>query len=290
MLDPAVDVSDYEAPLKELGYIKNENLELIARSAQGDPKRLAALAEELALTRPDVLVAGWGTLAPKALKAATADIPIVVTLVGDPVGAGLVQSLARPGGNLTGLSAQSTEFKGKQLELLLKCVPGQRTVAVLLNPDTPFSALSLKALEPAAAQMGIQLKIFNVRRPADFTSDQMDVLVAAGATSLLIVEDPLTSSIAHSVLEQATRLRLPTITGLSEYVRYGGLIGYGIDRRDIYRRAAGYIDKVLKGAKPSDLPVEVPTKFVLTLNLKTAKSLGIEIPPSLLLTADEIIE
>jgi len=289
MLDSEEHVYDFEEPLKELGYVRNDNLELLPRSAQGDPERLAALAEELALIRPDVLVAGWGTLAPKALKAATTDIPIVFTVVGDPVGAGLVQSLARSGGNLTGLSGQSTEFKGKQLELLLKCVPGQRMVAVLLNPDTPYSALSLKVLEPAAAQMGVQLKIFNVRRPADFTGDQMDLLVAAGATSLLIVEDPLTSSIAHSVLEQASRLRLPSITGLS-YVRSGGLIGYGIDRKDTYRRAAGYVDKVLKGAKPSDLPIELPTKFKLTLNLKTAKSLGIEIPPSLLLAADEIIE
>jgi putative ABC transport system substrate-binding protein len=289
-LEKGEAASQLIVPLRDLGYVEGRNLNFEHRSADGDPGRLAAMAEELVQAKPDVLVAGWGTLAPKALKTATATIPIVFATVGDPIGAGLVQTLARPGGNVTGLSGQSTELKGKQLQLLLTCVPGQRAVGVLLNPDTPYSALALKELRVAADREGIRLELLEVRRPPEFTAARMDALTASGATSLFVIEDPLTYSLRTNVVEQASRLRLATMTGLFDYVRSGGLMAYGSSQTRSYRRVADYVDKMLRGALPTDLPVEQPTKFELVINLKTAKALGLEIPPSVLALADEIIE
>jgi putative ABC transport system substrate-binding protein len=290
MLEKGEDDSQLIAALRDLGYIEGKNLSFAYRSADGDPGRLAAMAEELVQAKPDVLVAGWGTLAPKALKNATATIPIVFATVGDPIGAGLVQTLARPGGNVTGLSGQSTELKGKQLQLMLTCVPGQRVVGVLLNPDTPYSALALHALRAAADQEGIRLELLEVRSPSEFTAARMDALAASNATSLFVIEDPLTASLRTAVLDQAGRLRLPTMTGLVEYARSGGLMTYGASQMDMYRHAAEYADKILRGTHPSDLPVEQPTKFQLVINLKTAKAFGLAIPTSLLAIADEVIE
>ena len=290
-LDTGEDSSQFTGPLRDLGYVEGKNLNFEHRSAAGDPGRLAAMAEELVQAKPDVLVAGWGTLAPKALKTATATIPIVFATVGDPIGAGLVQTLARPGGNVTGLSGQSTELKGKQLQLLLTCVPGQSAVGVLLNPDTPYSALALKELRVAADREGIRLELLEVRRPPEFTAARMDALVASGATSLLVIEDPLTANLRAAVLDQASRLRLPTMSGGGvDYIRSGGLMSYGSSQRAMYRRAAEYVDKILKGTAPGELPVEQPTRFQLVINLKTAKALGLAIPPSLLAIADEVIE
>lgn len=279
-----------KGPLRDLGYLDGKNLNFVHRTAEGDASRLSAIAEELVRDRPDVLVAGWGTLVPKALKAATNNIPIVFTTVGDPIGAGLVQSLAHPGGNLTGLSGQSTEFKSKQLELLLGCIPEQRIVGVLLNPDTPYGALSLAQLRTAAERRDVRLELLQVSRPDQFTPERMDQLVRNGVTSLMIVEDPLAASIRGAVIEQAQRLRLPTITGIADYARAGGLMAYGFSQAANYRRAAELIDKILKGARPSDLPVEQPTRFELVVNLKTAKEFGIELPSLIMAAADEIIE
>ena len=290
-LEQGEDTSQFSGPLRELGYVEGKNLIFEHRSAEGDPGRLAALAEELVQAKPDVLVAGWGTLAPKALKSATSTIPIVFATVGDPIGAGLVQNLARPGGNLTGLSGQSTEFKSKQLQLLLTCVPNQRVVGVLLNPDTPYSGLALKELEAAANREGVRFEVLEVRKPAEFTTVRMEGLIASGATSLFVIEDPLTSSLRMAIVDQANRLRLPTMTGVIEFVLAGALMMYGPgSRRDRYRKAAEYVDKILKGANPRDLPVEQPTKFRLVINLKTASTLGVMIPPSVLAIADEVIE
>jgi putative tryptophan/tyrosine transport system substrate-binding protein len=289
-LDRGEDASQYTGPLRDLGYVEGKNLNFEHRSAGGDPARLAAMAEELVKAKPDVLVAGWGTLAPRALKTATATIPIVFATVGDPIGAGLVQTLARPGGNVTGLSGQATDLKGKQLQLLLTCVPGQRAVGVLLNPDTPYSALALKELRAAADQEGIRLELLEVRRPPDFTAARMDVLVASGATSLFVIEDPLIAYLQGAILDQVSRLRLPAMSGSVSAVRSGALMTYGASQREMYRRTAEYVDKILKGTPPGELPVEQPTKFQLVINLKTAKGLGLVIPPSLLATADEVIE
>ncbi|QPF93507.1 ABC transporter substrate-binding protein [Bradyrhizobium commune] len=279
-----------KGPLRDLGYIDGKNLSFIYRSADGDPGRLAAIAEDLVRDKPDVLVAGWGTLAPKALKAATDTIPIVFATVGDPIGAGLVQSLAHPGGNLTGLSGQSTEFKSKQLELLLGCIPGQRVIGVLLNPDTPYGALALAQLQTAAEQRGVRLELLEVRRPEQFTAERMDRLVLNGATSLMIVEDPLAAIIRDEVVAQALRLRLPTMSGFADYARSGGLMTYGFSQTANYRRAAELIDKILKGARPGDLPVEQPTRFELIVNLKTAKAFNLELPSLIMAAADEVIE
>jgi len=289
-LDSNETADQVKGPLAQLGYVDGKNLAFTHRSAGGDPARLAAIADELVRDKPDVLVAGWGTLAPKALKSATSSIPIVFVTVGDPIGAGLVQSLARPGGNVTGSSGQSTEFKSKQLELLLTCVPNEQVVGVLLNPDTPYSALALKQLTAAAEQKGVRLEILKVRQPADFTAESMDRLVLRGATSLLIVEDPLANTIRDEVIAQARRLHLATMTGLTAYAQAGALMVYGTDLSENYRRAAGYVDKILKGAKPADLPVVRSTKFELVINLKTAKTLGLSVPQSLLVAADEVIE
>jgi putative ABC transport system substrate-binding protein len=289
-LEEGEAVSQLIASLRDLGYVEGKNLNFEHRSADGDPGRLAAMAEELVQVKPDVLVAGWGTLAPKALRTATSTIPIVFSAVGDPIGAGLVQTLARPGGNVTGLSGQSTDLKGKQLQLLLTCVPGQRAVGVLLNPDTPYSALALKELRAAADREGVRLELLEVRKPAEFTAARMDALAASGASSLFVIEDPLTSSLRTNVVDQASRLRLATMTGIIDYARSGGLMAYGSSRNRYFRRVAEYVDKILRGALPTDLPVEQPTKFELVINLKAAKALGLEIPPSVLAIADEIIE
>ena len=289
-LEPDPNVARFSIKMDALGYIAGRNLVLNHRSADGDPARLASLAQELVGTKPDVLVAGFGTLVPKALKAATPSIPIVFTAVGDPIGADLVQSLGRPEGNLTGFSGQSADLKGKQLQLLMACVPNQKTVGVLLNPDTPYSALALKQLRTAADQYGVRLELLEIRKPADLTESRMAAVVAAGATSLFVIEDPLANSLRTMVNAQANQLRLPMMTGLSEYGPLGALMTYGPDVPDMYGRAAEYVDRILKGTSPRDLPVQQPTKFRLVVNLKTAKALGIDVPPTLLATADDLIE
>jgi putative ABC transport system substrate-binding protein len=284
------DATLLTGPLRTLGYVEGSNLAIVYRSAGGDPARLAALAEELVQAGPDVLVAGWGTLAPKALKAATATLPIVFSTVGDPVGSGLVQSLARPGGNVTGSSGQATEFKSKQLQLLLACVPGQKVVGVLLNPDTPYTALAFTELKAAADRVGVRLELMEVRKPEDFGSAHMDALVASGATSLFIMEDPLTTGLKARIVAEATRLRLPIMTGLAEFARAGALMTYGASATAWYLQTAHYVDKILKGAKPADLPVVQPTTFELVVNLKAAKAIGAVVPQSVLAIADEVIE
>lgn len=284
------DASLLTGPLRAFGYVEGKNLVVLYRSAGGDPARLAVLAEELVRATPDVLVAGWGTLVPKALKAATATLPIVFSTVGDPVGSGLVQSLARPGGNVTGSSGQATEFKSKQLQLLLACVPGQKVVGVLMNPDTPYTALALNELKTAADQAGVRLELLEARKPEDFTSARMDMLVASGATSLFIMEDPLTTGLIGSIVAELTRVRLPIMTGLAEFARAGALMTYGASATAWYVQTARYVDKILKGAQPADLPVMQPITFELVVNLRAAKAIGMVVPQSVLAIADEVIE
>jgi ABC-type uncharacterized transport system substrate-binding protein len=232
------------------------------RSADGDPKRLLPLAQELVREKPDVMLAGWGTLAPQALKAATSSIPIVFSSVGDPVRAGLVENLARPRANLTGFSGQATEFKGKQLQLLKEAVPGQSVVGVLRNPDTPYTALALNELRAAAMAEGTRLELLEIRAPEELSLARMAMLVATGATSLFVLDDPLTGNIRHHVVELAMRLRLPIMAGQRQYAPAGALLTYGTDRDSRYRRAAEYIAKILHGTNPGDLPVEQPTSVV----------------------------
>jgi putative ABC transport system substrate-binding protein len=252
-----------------LGYTRNKNLILEYRSAEGSPERLTQLAAELVQAMPDVLMAGFGTVAAKAAAAATKTIPVVFTGVGDPVGAGLVESLGRPGANVTGMSALATETSAKQLQFLEDLVPGKRTFAVLCNPDTPYTALALRKVRSAATDSNQPLLVFEART-ADQVSAGIEAAIRAGAAGLLILDDPLLLSMRQKIVEMVAVARLPTIYGIRNNPVGGALMSYGPDQRQISRRAADYVDKLLKGARPADLPVEQPTKFEFVINLKTA--------------------
>jgi putative ABC transport system substrate-binding protein len=277
------------ARLQELGYNEGKNITFIYRSADGRPERLPQLAAELVQATPDILVTGFGTLAAKAAKGATNSIPVVFTMVGDPIGAGLVVSLSRPGANVTGFSDLASEFATKRLQLLQNLIPGQKLIAVLGNPDTPFTALALKQLTTAAAANSQPLAIFEARNPGE-VSASIEAAIKSGAAGLMTLDDPLLLSAKQQIVKLLADARLPAVYGLKEYVEANGLMSYSMDRLQMCRRAADYVDKILKGAVPADLPVEQPTKFELTINLKTAKALGIDIPASLLATADDVIE
>jgi putative ABC transport system substrate-binding protein len=275
--------------LQELGYTEGKNITLVYRSADGRPERLPEIAAELVQTRPDVLVTGFGTLAAKAAMAATTTIPVVFTMVGDPIGAGLVVSLSRPGANVTGFSDLASEFATKRLQLLQNLVPGQKLIAVLGNPDTPFTALALKQVKTAAAANHQPLAVFEARNLAEISAG-IEAAIKSGAAGLMTLDDPLLLSARQQIIKLLADARLPAIYGLRDYVEANGLMSYSMNRPQMSRRAADYVDKILKGAVPADLPVEQPTKFELTINLKTAKALGIDIPSSLLAIADEVIE
>lgn len=275
--------------LDELGYKNGQNLRLIYRSAEGQPQLLSGLASELVGMKPDVLVTGLGTVAAKAGKAVADGIPVVFMAVGDPVGANIVESLARPGGNVTGLSDLAAHIQGRRLALLREIAPTATVVAVILNPGTPYTALAYKELEQAAKIINIELRAFQVRSPEEITP-QLEVAKGGGADTLAILEDPLTLSQRSQIANAASHLRLPAVYGYREFVEAGGLLSYGTDHGARWQRGAEIVDLVLKGAKPADIPVEQPTNFEMVINLKTAKGLGIAIPPSLLATADEVIE
>jgi putative tryptophan/tyrosine transport system substrate-binding protein len=275
--------------LDELGYTAGKNLIFGFRSAEGQPRRLPQLIAEFIETNPDVIVAGFGTLTAKAAQAATATIPIVFTSVGDPIGAGVVQSLNRPGANITGLSSQTTELSGKRLQMLEEIAPAIRIIAVLLNPDNPFTAVALPELRNAADARGHRLEICEVRT-VDQLSTSLDTAAKAGATGLTILETPMLLGLRQQIVDLAARLRLLAIYTNRDFVSAGGLLSYGTDRRQQYRRAAELVDKILKGKRPADIPVEQPTKFELVINLKTARTLGLTVPETLLATADEVIQ
>jgi putative ABC transport system substrate-binding protein len=274
--------------LHELGYSEGTNMIFKYRSAEGRPERLAQLAMELVQDKPDVLLAGFGTLAAQAAKAATTTIPVVFTTVGDPLGAGIIASLARPGGNVTGLTDQARDLQGKRLQLLQELIPGKRDIAVLLNPDTPYSRLALEEAKTAADYGNFRLAVFEARTP-----EEVSVKLEAAAKStagLLVLEDPVIYSVRGKVADLSARFRLPAIYVYKDSVEAGGLMSYGPDRRHIYRRAAEYVDKILKGTHPAELAVEQPTKFEFVINLKAARALGLELPATLLAIADEVIE
>jgi len=289
-LSPDGSEAKLRAALRDLGYRDGENLAFTGRSADGDAARLQSLAEELVRSDPDVIVTGTGALTPRRVKDTTAIIPIVFSAVSDPIGSGLVRSLANPGGNFTGLSRQSAELKGKQLQLLREVAPNHRVVGVLLNPDSPNTMLSMKVLGPAAEASGTRLELLPVRTPEAVTAAALEALMTAGAGSLLLIEGPLTNSLGAEVARLALPLRLPTMGGSRRLAEEGMLMSYGADNSDRARLVAGYVDKILKGANPADLPVQQPTKFEFVINLQTAKALDLTVPVSLLAEADEIIE
>jgi putative tryptophan/tyrosine transport system substrate-binding protein len=275
--------------LTELGYSEGQNLRFDFRSADGHAERLPELAAELVRTDPDVLIAGFGTLTAQAAKAATTTIPVVFTSVGDPIGAGVVASLNRPGANVTGVSSEASVVVGKRLQILQECIPGKLTIAVLVNPETPFSALALQELRAAADTRGLRVEVFEVRT-ADQAPAAIEAANQAGAAGLITLEDPLIVGVRRQIAQLAAKARLPAVYANRAFAEAGGLMSYGVDRRQLYRRAAEYVDKILKGAKPADLPVEQPTQFEFVINLKAAQAIGLAVPPTLLATADEIIE
>ena len=276
--------------LRELGWVEGQNIVIDYRYAEGRVDRLPDLAAELVRLKVDLIVASAGTQAATAAKNATETIPIVMIAVRDPVGTGLIASLARPGGNVTGVSGSAgLEIVAKQLELLKETVPKIRRVAILSNPANAYHQLAIREVNVAARSLGVQLQLLEARGPNEF-----DGAFAAMATervgALLVLSDAIFNSHRTRLADLAARSRLPAAYGVRESVEAGGLMSYGPSFLDLYRRSAAYVDKILKGAKPADLPVEQPTKFELVINLKTAKALGLTIPPSLLQRADQVIE
>jgi putative ABC transport system substrate-binding protein len=282
-------VAAFVRRLNELGYVDGRNLRLVYRSAEGRPELLPSLSSELVRMRPNVLVTGFGTVAAKAAKAAAADIPVVFMAVGDPVGAGIVEGLARPGGNVTGLSDLAAHLQGSRLQLLHEIAPDASLIAVILNPGTPYTALAYKELQAAANIAKVELRRFEVGSPEEI-APQLNASKAAGAGGLVVLEDPLTFSQRSEIAEGASRLQLPAVYGYREFAQAGGLMSYGTDHDAEWRRGAEIVDLILKGAKPADIPVEQPTKFELVVNLKTAAALDLTLPPTIMIRADRLIE
>ena len=277
--------------LRDLGYVEGRNVVIEYRDAEGKLERLPALAAELVALKVDVIVVG-GTPQALAAKQATRTLPIVFAVVGDPAGRGLVTSLARPGGNLTGLSNVAPELVGKRLELLKQAVPGVSRVAVLWHPGAAAERTSkdmLKVAEVAGRALRVRLQFVEARGPENFDS-AFSEMTSARAGALTVLAGTMFINERKRLVDLAAKNRLPAVYPLREFVDAGGLMSYGADDADLFRRAATYVAKILKGTKPSDLPVEQPTKFDLVINLKTAKALGLTIPPSLLGRADEIIQ
>ena len=274
--------------LRQLGYAEGQNLVIEYRSADGRDDRFPGLARELLALKVDVIVTR-GTPAAKAVKNATSTVPVVMMASGDPVGVGLVTSLARPGGNITGLSAIVGELSPKRLELIREIVPGLARIAVLANTSNDAVRRDWARIETAARSLGVQSQLLDLRE-SDALGPTFDDASARRADALVVVIDAITQANQQRIVDLAMKHRLPAIYSSREFVDAGGLISYGVSYPDLYRRAATYVDKILKGTKPADLPVVQPTKFELVINLKTAKALGIEVPPMLLGLADEVIE
>ena len=274
--------------LRELGWIEGNNIVFDRRYADNRLDRLPELAKELVRLNVDVIVT-VGTLAPLAAKRATTSIPIVTINAGDPVGSGLVASLARPGGNVTGMSLMAPDLGGKRLELLKEVLPQLAHVAIIWNAANPYSAIVFDETQGAAKKLTIKLQSLEVRSPGDFDG-ALDITIQKRVDALVVVEDPLTFNHLNKVAEFCASNRLAAIYGLREFADAGGLMTYGASNGDLFRRSVGFVDKILKGLKPSELPVQQPTKFEFVINLKTAKALGLDIPPTLLARADEVIE
>jgi putative tryptophan/tyrosine transport system substrate-binding protein len=274
--------------MRTLGYVEGQNLVMEYRYAEGQFERLPTLAAELVRLKVDVLLAVI-TPAALALKQATTTIPIVMMGVGDPMGSGLVASLARPGGNITGVSTLYPELVGKQLEFLKNVLPTVSHVALLSNPANPANARNVQEADVAAQRLGVQLHLVEARGPEAFDS-AFAAMTRAHAEALLVVGDAMFFEHRRRLAELAAMSHLPTMHNIRPFVEAGGLMAYGPNTPDLRRRAAVLVDKILKGAKPADLPVEQPTKFELVLNLKTAQALGLTIPPSVLFQADEVIK
>ena len=274
--------------LRELGYVEGKNIVIEYRYAEGELDRLPVLAAELVRLKVDVIVAG-GPQATRAAKEATITIPIVMTFDNDPVGNGFVSSLARPGGNVTGLSTLYPEISGKQLELLKQIVPRLSRLAVLGNSTHPGNAQALKETKLATEALTVQLQYLDVRDAKDIET-AFRAASTGRADGVLVLENAALTSHRKQLVDLAVKNRLPAIYPQTEYMEVGGLIYYGANTTDLFRRSATYVDKILKGAKPADLPVEQPKKFELFVNLNAAKQIGLTIPPNVLARADRAIK
>jgi ABC-type uncharacterized transport system substrate-binding protein len=274
--------------MRELGYVEGQNVRIEYRSAKGTRERFASLATELVRLNVDVIVASSGGAA-LAAKKATHTIPIVMGQTGDPVAEGLVASLARPGGNVTGLTALATELTGKRLELLKEAVPKATRVGALSTPASTETDTAMTAMEESARPLGINLRRVDVRNAADFEK-AFSTMMQNHVGALMVLTGPLLTANRTKIVELTARNKLPAMYGISEFIDAGGLMFYGTSLTDMYHRAATYVDKILKGAKPADLPVEQPKKFEFIINLKTAKQIGLTIPPNVLARADKVIK
>jgi len=285
---PSPEIDAFRQGLRELGCIEGQNITIEYLFASGRVERLPELAAELVRLKLDVIVTP-GTPASVAAKQATSTIPIVFAGVADAVGAGLVVNFARPGGNITGLTGISAELGGKRLELLNKVAPKPSRVAVLYNPADRSNVLVLKELQESARALRLTLQPLGVRGPGEFEGAFV-AMSRKGAHALFGAAGVLTTEHRKTIVDLAAKSRIPAMWGERQFVDAGGLMSYAVNFYDQVRRAATYVDKILKGAKPADLPVEQPTKFELVINLKTAKALGLTVPPSLLQRADEVIQ
>ena len=274
--------------LRDLGYVEGQNMVIEHRSPEFKYERLPALAAELVRLNVDVIVAA-SPPATEAARQATRTVPIVFTVSGDPVAEGFVASLARPGGNLTGLATIGPELVGKQLEMLRAVAPKVSRVAILKNPNQPTHARAARQAEDAGRALGIRVQALDARTPSEIEA-AFAAMSRRRADGILVLRDAVFRAQRAQITALAAKNRLPAVYGLREEAEAGGLVAYGASVPQLYRRAATYVDKILKGAKPGDLPVEQPTQFELVINLKTAKTLGLTIPPSLLLRADQVIE
>jgi putative ABC transport system substrate-binding protein len=274
--------------LRDVGWVDGKNLTIEYRYAEGKKERLPELVTDLVRQKVDIIVTTV-TLDTLAAKNATAEIPIIMVAVGDPVATGFVRSLARPGGNITGLSQMTPDLSGKRLELLKEIVPAVSAVALLFDPEDQLSVLDAKEARLSAQRLGIEVHSLEVSSTLD-----LDRILHEAVTSrvgaLVIMPAPILFENLKLIADFAIQNHLPSTFHLREFAAAGGLISYGVDRSDLFRRAASYVDKILKGANPADLPVEQPTRFELVINLRTSKTLGLAIPPNLMSLADEVIE
>lgn len=285
---PDLNFEAFRRQLREFGIVEGQNLVVEDRWGEGEPDRLPDLAVDLVQQKVDLLLAG-GTAPIQALKQATTTIPIVMAVSGDPVGSGLVASLARPGANVTGLSILAPELTGKRLELIKEMVPALSDVAVLSNQANPHRLLEFAWAANSAQVLGLRLTLYAVRNASEVQS-ALSTLTGAHAQAVVVLGDPLLFSHRVKVAEVAVKSGIPLLSDQAAFVEAGALLSYAANYADLYRQAASYADQILRGAKPADLPVQQATRFELVINLKTAKALGITIPQSILMRADRVIQ
>jgi putative ABC transport system substrate-binding protein len=285
----SLNLAAFRRGLRELGYVEGQNLTIEYRSADGQAERFPELARDLVRLKVDVIVTR-GTPAALAAKQATQTIPIVMASSGDPVATGIVASLARPGANVTGLSAYATEIQGKQLEVLKEIAPHIGRVAFLFNMSNPVLQAQWKEAEPLARSLGLQPRLLDVRAVGDLEPALRAVTGPRAAAAVIVGVDALTQAHRGRIIEALAKQHIPSVSREREFADAGGLMSYGVHYADSYRRAAVYVDKIFKGAKPADLPVEEPNRLELVINLRTARALGLAIPQSLSVRADELIQ